>query len=157
MTAFKLLRLFLLAAGQKLPLLRGHWQTPADYLQPHIGAIPSMKLLTLLWLSQMHRYLALHTQGIPILAVRYETLVSATLPALEAIFDYCGIPREQATLAAGAFAEDSQKNTPVARDRLRVHDCGGLTPDLLAQLREILAEHPPIVTPDFVVPSSLEL
>jgi hypothetical protein len=116
-----------------------------------------MKLLALLWLSPMHRYLALHAQGIPILAIQYETLVSATIPALEAIFDYCGLPTEQVTTAADAFAEDSQKNTPLARDRVRTQDLGDLTPELLVQLREVLAEHPPIVIPDFVVPNSLDL
>jgi hypothetical protein len=154
---FKLLRLFLLAAGQKVPLLRSHWPTPLDYIQPRINAIPSMKILALLWLSPMHRYLALHAQAIPMLAIQYETLVSATMPALEAIFEYCGLPRDQVTIAAGAFAEDSQKNTPIARDRLRVQDSGDLTAELLAQFREILVEHPPTVTPDFVAPNSLEL
>ncbi len=157
LTGLKLLKLGLLALGQKVPVLRSRWPTPVDYVQPYISAIPSMKLLTLLWLCPMHRYLALHAQGIPMLAVRYETLVSDTLPALEAIFDYCGLPREQVTIAAGAFAEDSQKGTPLARDRVRTRDSGDLTPELLAQLREVLTEHPPTVTPDFVAPNSLEV
>jgi len=157
LTGLKRLKLVLLALGQKVPVLRSRWPTPVDYIQPYISAIPSMKLLTLLWLSPMQRYLELHAEGIPILAVRYETLVADTLPALEAIFDYCGLPREQVTIAAGAFAEDSQKDTPLARDYVRTRDSGDLTPDLLLQLREILAEHPPTVTPDFVAPNSLDV
>lgn len=157
LTGLKPLKLFLLALGQRVPVLSSRWPTPVDYVQPYISAIPSMKLLTLLWLSSMHRYLALHAKGIPMLAVRYETLVSDTLSALEAIFDYCGLPADQVTIAAGAFEEDSQKDTPLARDYVRTRDSGDLTPELLFQLREILAEHPPTITPDYVVPNSLDV
>jgi len=153
---FGLARLGLLAAGQKVPILRDRLQDPLEFVHPHISAIPSIKLLALLWLSTMHRYLALHAQGIPILAIRYETLVSNSRSALEAVFDYCGLPREQVSVAVGAFGEDSQKDTLLARDRLRVQD-SDLAPDLLLQLHEILAEHPPTVTADFIAPNSLEL
>jgi hypothetical protein len=105
----------------------------------------------------MHRYLALHALGIPILAVQYETLVAAPEAALRAIFEYCGLPVEMAAVAEGAFAEDSQKDTPLAWQRVKSGKGDPLTPEILAQLREVLREHPPIQTPDFVVPNSLNL
>ena len=147
--------LWLLIAHQ-LPGLRSRFCTPLEYVQPYIRAIPPMKLLTLLWLSPMHRYLAMHAQGIPMLAVQYETLISAPEAALHAIFEYCGLPVEQASHAAGAFAEDSQKDTPLSRDRVRAAK-SDLAPEVLDQVREVLREHPPTQTPDFVLPGSLDL
>jgi hypothetical protein len=151
------LKVLSLAFAQRLPVLRNHCRTPLEYLKPHIRAIPPMKLLTLIWLSPMHRYLALHALGIPILAVQYETLVAAPEAALRAIFEYCGLPVEMAAVAEGAFAEDSQKDTPLAWQRVKSGKGDPLTPEILAQLREVLREHPPIQTPDFVVPNSLNL
>jgi hypothetical protein len=116
-----------------------------------------MKLLTLVWLSSIHQYLALHAQGIPMLAVQYETLVANPEAALRAIFAYCGLPEDQATVAEGAFAEDSQKGTPLAWEKVGRATRGALAPELVDQLREVLREHPSIQTPDFVVPSSLDL
>jgi hypothetical protein len=147
--------LWLLIAHQ-LPVLRSRFCTPLEYVQPYIRAIPPMKLLTLLWLSPMHRYLAMHAKGIPMLAVQYETLISAPEAALRAIFEYCGLPVDQASHAAGAFAEDSQKDTPLSRDRVGAAK-SDFAPELLAQVREVLREHPPTRTPDFVLPGSLDL
>jgi hypothetical protein len=157
LTAPGFLKVALLTIGQRLPVVRDHCRTPLEYLQPYIRAIPPMKMLALLWLSPMHRYMAWHAQGIPMLAVQYETLVSAPLEALQHIFEYCGLPVEKAEVAVAAFAEDSQKNTPLSRDRVRAAERGDLAPELLAQLREILRDHPPTQTPDFVVPNSLVL
>jgi hypothetical protein len=146
-----------LAVAQRLPVLKDHSPTPLDYLQPYIDAVPPMKLLTLVWLSSIHQYLALHAQGIPMLAVQYETLVANPEAALRAIFAYCGLPEDQATVAEGAFAEDSQKGTPLAWEKVGRATRGALAPELVDQLREVLREHPSIQTPDFVVPSSLDL
>jgi hypothetical protein len=157
MTGSERLRALFLIVGQRIPIVRGHCRTLGEFVEPHIQAIPPMKLLTLLWLSPMHRYLALHALGIPMLAVQYETLVSAPQPTLRAIFEYCGLPVEQAVIAEGAFAEDSQKGTPLSRDRVGWQKRGELPPELLAQLREVLREHHPVETPDFVVPNSLDL
>jgi len=145
-----------LAVAQRIPVLNGHCSTPLDYLLPYVQRIPPMKFLALSWISPMQQYLAWHAQGIRMLAVQYETLVSAPLPALQAIFEYCGLPVAEAAVAEGAFAEDSQKNTPLSRDTVRAAH-GALAPELLAQLHEILREHPPTNTPDFVVPNSLVL
>ena len=157
MTGPERLTVLFLALARHVPVLRGHFRPPLEYVEPFIHGIPPMKLLTLFWLSPMQRYVDLHAQGISMLAVQYETLVKAPLAALQAIFEYCGLPVEKAALAEGAFAEDSQKNTPLSRDRLRATTNSDLAPELLAQLREVLREHPPITMPDFVVPNSLDL
>ena len=145
-----------LAIAQHLPGVRDRFCSPLEYLQPYIRSIPPMKLLTLLWLSPMHRYLAMHAQGIPMLAARYETLIESPEAALRAVFEYCGLPADQAVVAAGAFSEDSQKDTPLSRDRVKAQK-SNLPPELLAQVREVLREYPPTQTPDCVVPGSLDL
>jgi hypothetical protein len=151
------LRVLFLIIAQYLPGLRSYCRTPAEFVEPYIQAIPPMKVLILLWLSTMHRYLGLHEKGVPILAVQYETLVGTPLPALRAIFEYCGLQVEEAELAYRAFDEDSQKGTPMSRDRVGWQKRGDLDPELLVQLREVLREHPPVQTPDFIVPNSLDL
>ncbi|MBV9507553.1 MAG: hypothetical protein JO323_21370 [Acidobacteriia bacterium] len=150
----KLAVLWLLLA-QRIPGLRGRFCAPLEYLQPYIQSISPMKLLTVVWLSVINRYLELHAQGIPMLAVQYEMLVAEPEPALRGIFEYCGLPAALVSAAEGAFAEDSQKDTPIARDRVRAQK-RNLAPKYLEEIREVLREHPPI-TADFVVPGSLDL
>jgi hypothetical protein len=152
----RLALLFLLVA-QRLPLVRNLVSSPFEYLEPRIRAnIGPMKLLTLWWLGTMQRYLALHAKGVPMLAVRYETLITQPEAGLRAIFEYCGLPVDEAVVAEGAFAEDSQKNTPLSRDRVAAAK-SPLRPELVAQLSQTLLEYPPIQTPDFIVPGTLEL
>jgi hypothetical protein len=151
----KLAVLWLVLAHQ-IPGLRSQFCTPLEYVRPYIEAVPPMKLLTLLWLSVMHRYLTLHGMGIPMLAVQYETLVADPEPALRAVFEYCGLPVDRVAAAEGAFSEDSQKDTPISRDRVRAQS-RNLPVEYLEQVREVLREHPPIETADYVVPGSLHL
>jgi hypothetical protein len=157
LSAGDLMRLASLAIAQRLPILRDRFRTPAEFIDPYLHAIPPIKLLVLIWLSVMHRYLAMHNQGIPMLAIQYETLVSAPQPALRAIFEYSGLPAECVGLAEGAFAEDSQKGTILSRERLDKAKLSDLSPELIAQLREVLAAHPPVQTPDYVAPNSIKV
>jgi len=150
-------RLLSLMVAQQIPVVRNHCQTPAEFLAPYVQAIPPIKLLTLLWLSAMHRYLELNAMGIPMLAVSYETLVSAPEAALRAIFEHFELPLERVCVAQQAFGEDSQRGTPLSRERLDRANRKGLTPELREQLREVLREHPPVQMPDYVVPNSLDL
>jgi hypothetical protein len=157
LTGREKLAVLCLLAAQRVPLLRNLAPTPADYLAPQVGTIPPMKLLTLVWLSAMHRYLKLHSMGIPMLAVRYETLVSSPGAALQAIFEYCGLPAATIPPATEVFWEDSQKDTPLSREKVGTSRRGNLDPELLMQLREVLREHPPVTTPDFIAPGTLDL
>jgi hypothetical protein len=157
MTLPDISKVLLLAIGQQLPFVKHHCRTPTEFVEPYIRKIPPIKLLALPWLSTMHKYLSLHAQGIPMMAVRYETLVASPLPALRAVFEYCGLPVEAAEIAEEAFAEDSQKGTPLSRDRVAHGSRTELAPELLAQLREVIHEHPPVDRPDFVVPNTLSI
>lgn len=103
----------------------------------------------------MNRYLELNARGIPMLAVRYESLVSAPRQALSAIFEYCGLPMEQLPAAEAAFAEDSQGGSNLARERLSAAAREDLTEEDLVQVREGLREHSAIREPDFIVPNTV--
>jgi hypothetical protein len=157
LTGREKLNVLALAMAQHIPGLRSRCQSPADYVQPHLRAIPPMKLLAVLWLSSIQQYLKWHAQGIPMLAVRYETLVADPEGALAAIFQYCGLPPEQALVAEGAFAEDSQKGTPLAWEKVGRATRAPLAPELIAQLRDVLRQYPSVGRPDFIAPGTLEL
>jgi hypothetical protein len=156
MKAGEKLAVLWLFLAHRLPGLSGRFCTPLEYIEPYIQAVPPPKLLTLLWLSVVHRYLALHAQGIPMLAVQYETMVADPAAALHAIFEYCGLPADRVAAAEEAFGEDSQKDTPIARDRVRAQK-RNLPSEYMEQVREVLRAHPPTLTADFVVPGSLDL
>jgi hypothetical protein len=157
LTAGDLLKLISLMAAQHIPGLSNRCQTPGEFVQPYIRAIPPIKMLGIAWLSMMHRYLKLHGDGIPILGIQYETLIASPLAVLQGILEYCGLPIEQAAVAIDAFAEDSQKGSPLSRERLSQTKLGELSPEVLAHLHEVLREYPPVVIPDFVVPNSLDI
>jgi hypothetical protein len=147
--------LMTLALAQRVPFVRNRARTPAQYVEPYIRSFPVAGLMVLQWLSVMHRYLELNARGIPMLAIRYETLVSAPRAALQALFEYCGLPLDQLPAAEAAFAEDSQRGSNLARDRLAQADRSELTTEHLSQLREVLLEHPTIQKADFIVPNTI--
>jgi hypothetical protein len=149
------LALSALALAQRLPLLRGRAPTPAAYMKPQIHSYPRAKLTVLQWLQVMHTYLELDASGIPMLAVRYEDMQSAPRRVLEGIFAYCGLPAERLPEAEGAFAEDSQQGSTLARERLAGKKEAEFTAEHLAQLREVLSEHGTIRTADFRAPNTL--
>jgi hypothetical protein len=66
------------------------------------------------------------------------------------------LPPDEAAVAEGAFSEDSQKGTPLSRDKVR-KGRSPLAPELVGQLREVLREYPPVQSPDFIVPGTLAL
>jgi hypothetical protein len=148
-----LLKLLVLRAAQSIPGLRNFCATPQHFLEPYVRAIPPMQALAFLWLSPMHRYLAFHERGFNMLAMRYETLTDAPLDSLRAIFEHCDLPLDKISESLKAFSEDSQQNTPLSRDRVRAKS-NTVDPELLAQLRKILREHPVINKPDFVLPNT---
>jgi len=108
---------------------------------------------TSMWLSVMERYLDLHAHGISMLAVRYETLTSLPVPALEIIFEFCGLPPARVSLAQQAFASDSQAGTSLSRHRLQT-SAFVLTSDHRSQIRSLLSHHSTIQNPGFIVPNT---
>jgi hypothetical protein len=147
--------LLALAAGRRIPLVGRYIPPPVKYLAGFVRSLPPGKLIVQQWLSVMSRYLDLNARGIPMLAVRYEGLVSAPRPALSAIFEHCGLPKGQLPVAEAAFAEDSQRGSNLARERVAAAGRTDLTEEDLAQVREALREDSAIREPDFIVPNTV--
>jgi hypothetical protein len=127
----------------------------APYIQRHQRPPELVEVFTLLWLSILDKYLTLHAQGIPFLALRYEELVAQPQAALAALFDHFGLPRASIEAAYGAFSKDSQEGTVLSRDHIEHSTVVPLTAEGFAQLRAVLQEHPVIQSSDFIVPDTV--
>jgi hypothetical protein len=146
-----------LALAQMLPFARGRFRTPEEYVEPFFRSLPPVKSMMTVWLSAMDRYLALHERGIPMLALQYETMIASPAAALGRVFEYCGLPADQAPLAEAVFAEDSQEGTVYSRQSIGQSGRNQLSEEQLAQARDALFEHPVVRTPDFIVPDTVTL
>jgi hypothetical protein len=106
-----------------------------------------------MWVSAMDRYLDLHAQGVPMLAVQYEALTAFPAPTLRTIFEYCDLPIEEVNATGRIFDEDSQEGTSLARNRLQTRSFV-MTSDHRSQIGQLLRQHPRIQTPGFIVPNT---
>lgn len=120
------------------------------------GELSRVELIVLGWLSGMQRYLDLHAQGLPMLAVRYEALIAAQETAVRHIFAYCDLPPATVASALQAFAVDSQAGTSIARTAVR-SQTPILTPAQQAAVRRMIAQHPDIGAPDALLPGTWRL
>jgi hypothetical protein len=89
---------------------------------------------------------------VPFSLLTYQDNLKQTLSA---IFEYCGLPQDQLPAAEAAFAEDSQRGSNLARERLAATSRQDLTEENLEQIREALREHATIQDPDFIVPNTV--
>jgi hypothetical protein len=113
-------------------------------------------MMGLMWLNNMDICYQMIEAGRPILPVRYEDLKADPLPVMGKIFDYCGVPPANQSALAEVFATDSQAGTGIARDQISQKKWD-FDPGLLENLRQVIAEHPVIRTPDFILPGTLSL
>jgi hypothetical protein len=146
-----------LRAAQLLPVARDRFRTPDQYLEPFIPSLPPVKLLMMAWLSAIARYQALGDQGVPMMAVRYETLVASPSDSLRRIFEFCDLSCSQTSLAEAVFAEDSQGGTMYSRKSLRQSADRELSAEQLSQVHEVLREHPAIRPPDLFAPDTFTI
>jgi hypothetical protein len=127
----------------------------AAYLDPGTTEISLAEQFTLMWLSSMEWYLAHHARSVPCLAVRYEDLAVRQEETLRAILTACGLPATIGPDMLDVFGRDAQAGTVLARE---VPDQGNqerLTDAEAAAMQRILARHPVVQTPTFVVPGTL--
>ena len=121
---------------------------PARMAEPDAPFLPA-ELLARHWASLIHRYEAL-SGSLPMLGLRYETLLAEPTEALRAVFEYCGLPQTEVPKAEAAFARDSQRGTSLARDILIRRNAAQLTPEHIEQIRGVLGSDPSIRNSDFV-------
>jgi hypothetical protein len=138
--------------GLFVPLLRR-----PEYAQRALaGELSSTELYMLAWLSGMETILDLQAAEVPLLPVRYEEMVEAPTAVVDQIFAYCGIPPERVAAGAAAFDRDSQQGSSLARAKLG-RKKGALTETDIAQINQLLAEHPRINDADFRIPNTLSV
>ena len=109
------------------------------------------------WLIIMDRALAYSAQNIPMLPVRYEDLNSNRLKTVTQLFEYCNLPCTRVMEGLKAFERDSQQGTVLARDS---SNCGNTTlfdETQKSKIAAIIAQHPVIQSPNFIMPGTLRL
>jgi hypothetical protein len=124
------------------------------YLDAGTTTLHIPEQLTLWWMAMIEWYLAQVERGIPALAVRYAGLNTQREATLQAVFEYCGLPPEYVPQALAAFDHDAQEGTLLARENPAEGNKLRLSEAEQAQVLRILARHPVIKTPDFVVPGT---
>jgi hypothetical protein len=127
------------------------------YLDADTEQISTAQMLGLWWLIIMEAYLRQAARGIPILPVRYADLNAHREQVLAAIFTYCGLPTEQVAQTLSVFEHDSQAGSFLARENPSEGNALRLTDEQIAEITTILARHPVINVPDFIVPATLTL
>lgn len=116
-----------------------------------------VEFLAIEWCLMLERYLFCHRMGLPLLALRYEDLIANSQPVLEALMDYCDLPRSGAAAAFQAFAQDSQRGTRLARDHESARNARSLSTAHLEQIHAVLQKHPLLKTPDPILPGTLQV
>jgi len=127
------------------------------YIPPGRKQLSLAEQLTLWWVAIMEWYLAQWSQGLSVLAVRYEDLNQRRDVTLEALFGYCELPVETVPLALNAFAEDSQAGTALARNEPGAGATMGLERDAIGEIIAILQRHPQLRHPNFWAPGTLDV
>ncbi len=105
------------------------------------------------WLATMERYLALHEQGVPLLALRYSDLTASPREALLALIAYCGFAHLDMGPVHAALARDSQAGSSISREALAGRTFA-LGPEGEAELARLLAARPVVRSGTFILPST---
>ncbi len=126
------------------------------HLSENSESLSIAKIGTLMWLSMMERYIKLHQEGVPMLAVRFNTLTILPKQVIKGIFDYCDISISDFEDIFKIFDRDSQEGTVLSRTNIQQKSVK-LSDDILAEMRRTLLTHPTIQTPHFVLPNTLHL
>lgn len=82
----------------------------------HRTELDGIEIPCFFWLCAIHAYVRLHEEGIPMLPVRYEELVSDPSHTLQTILAYLGLPTDSVQGALLAFDRDSQAGSPLSRE-----------------------------------------
>lgn len=119
--------------------------------------VPLLKVVALWWLFHMEACLAQYERGVRALAVRYDDLNGHREAVVRKIFAYCGLPVSNVARALKAFEKDAQAGTPLARENATKGNALKLSNQQLADVYNVLARHPVINTPNFVLPGTLSV
>jgi hypothetical protein len=138
-------------------MMRYDFERLAALVDPDVETLSTPQQLAIWWLAIMEWYLAQHTRGIPVQAVRYADLTAHREQVVTSILEYCGLPTDQVAKSLQAFERDSQAGTFLARDKPNEGNTFRFSEAQLAEITEILARHPVIKESDFIVPGTLRV
>jgi hypothetical protein len=132
----------------------------AETLIPLLADVPDDQwlsptaLVVYAWLSPMYKYVKLFEEGVPMLAIDYDSWLTAPQETAVAMLDYCGMAPPDLAPVYAALDRDSQAGTVLSRNAVKEHRAflDLADPD---ELNELLATHPLIKTADFVAPNTL--
>ena len=134
----------------------------AETLIPLLADVPDdhwlspTALVMYAWLSPMHQYVKLYEEGVPMLAIDYDSWLAAPRETAVAMLDYCGMAPSDLTAVYAALEQDSQAGTVLSRNAVKEHHAflDMADPD---ELNDLLETQPLINTADFVAPNTLSL
>jgi len=113
-----------------------------------------LRKLLLHWLSGIRRYRSLRERGLPIGAVKYETLIEAPRESVTQMFRYCGVPLQFVDRGCEALREDAQQGTRLARDTTM--GVQPLSASEASSIRHFLTEHAQL-SPDVTLEGTLNV
>ena len=129
-----------------VPPIAKHVQSGGELLT--FSSIGSM-----MWLRAMEKYMNLHEQGMPGLAVRYEDLKAAPQETMAKIVEYSGFSNANMEAVYQVLEKDSQAGSAFSQESLGQKNFV-MTEAHRADLARILGAHPVINSPDFMIPTT---
>jgi hypothetical protein len=115
--------------------------------------VPAAIAILAIWIDCVDAYLEAHERGLRAFTLRYEDLNAAPSAMIEKLFAHLDIPRAHLGDALTAFAEDSQKGTPMARQDGRPNQVV-LDPAQIELIHEVLSMHPRRLSASMVLPGT---
>lgn len=106
-----------------------------------------------MWLAAMERYLELHKNGVPALALRFEDIIAAPQDAVKRVIEYCGFPDVDIESVYKVLEKDSQAGSMISQEILEQRDFQ-LTDAHRADLAQVLKAHPTIRSGEYILPST---
>lgn len=118
------------------------------------GALLSLSALGAhAWIATMERYLDLHAQGVPMLALRYADIVTAPRAVLQQLIDYCGFAHLDTGPVFAVLERDSQAGSTLSREALAGREFT-LSAEGQAEVAQLLAARPALHSGQCLLPST---
>ena len=120
------------------------------------GPLNAIEIRFLPWIQCMENYLDLLEAGMEPFAIRFEELIAQPVPVLRRFFENCGIEVPDWAKIEDVLGRDSQAGTIFDREerKKRVKE---LTPELIQDVRNLVATRPRLRTPDVILPGTVSL
>jgi hypothetical protein len=109
------------------------------------------ELVSFFWLSAVHAYARLRSDGMSILPVRYADMVADPPRTLDTILTYLAVPAGTVPAALRAFERDSQAGSFLSREEASRRP-GTITDEQWESVRNLLDRYP--IPPDTLPPES---